>query len=224
VRPDRAAPAQAPAPRWQRLDSDQRRAQILEAAGQLFSDRPYSSVSVADIAAAAGVARGLLHHYFGTKRELYLESLRHLMETATVPATPPLASVKDPALWEKNVDAWMGLVEANRDMWFAAIGAGETGRDRVLHQILDSARERTASQVLEVLGLDQEAGPELRAVVRAYSRLAEETTREWLEHRRLTRAQARTFLVGSLPLMVDQLLPLMIAAGDARDDGRFTSP
>ncbi|MGA2927292.1 MAG: helix-turn-helix domain-containing protein, partial [Solirubrobacteraceae bacterium] len=64
----------APRPaRWQRLEHDQRRSQILACARELFSQRTFTAVSMSEIARDAGVARGLLHHYFGSKRELYLE-------------------------------------------------------------------------------------------------------------------------------------------------------
>ena len=71
-----------PAPRWRRLEPDERKEQIYACAAQLFGERPYSEVSTSDIAAAAGVARGLINHYFGTKRELYLEIIRRAL---TVP-------------------------------------------------------------------------------------------------------------------------------------------
>jgi len=60
------------APRWNRLGADVRREQILTAAAKLFGERPYSAISTTELAEAAGVTRGLLHHYFGTKRDLYL--------------------------------------------------------------------------------------------------------------------------------------------------------
>ena len=69
----------ADAPRWRRLGPDQRREQILDCAVRLFGERPYAAVSTTDIARAAGVARGLLNHYFGTKRDLYLEVVRRMV-------------------------------------------------------------------------------------------------------------------------------------------------
>src|SRR5205807_8880700 len=77
--------APSPAPRWQRLEHDERRQQILDCARRLFSERNYASVSTSEIARQAGVARGLLHHYFGTKRELYLEVVRDLMRMPSNP-------------------------------------------------------------------------------------------------------------------------------------------
>lgn len=69
----------APTRKRVRLEHDERRQQILAAARRLFCDRPYSEVSMADLASAAGVTRGLLHHYFGAKRYLYLEVTRQLI-------------------------------------------------------------------------------------------------------------------------------------------------
>lgn len=206
--------------RWSRLDSDERRSQILAAARRLFAEHPYGSVSTVAIAEAAGVTRGLVHHYFGTKRELYLEAVEELVgDPAAFLAAPP-AEGSRPAgrldTWEESVDAWMDLIEANRDEWLLAVSAGETGRDAKMRAILERARDRTASQVLAVLGLDDRAQPEARSLVLAYGRFAEEVTREWLERGRLTREQARILLAGSLPLMVDKLLPEVAGRAGAR--------
>lgn len=196
-----------------RLDYDDRRAQILTAARRLFCQRPYSEVSMADLAEAAGVARGLLHHYFGSKRELYLDVVRQLVEVPTMPLPEAATGVGADNVWELSVDAWMHLIEVNRDLWMTAIGAGGVGRDPELDEILDEGRELTARRCLEALSIDPAAAPaEVWALVRAYGGMAEEVTREWLERRRLTRAQARELLRRALPLLVDQLLPAVQAA------------
>ena len=51
---------------------DERRSLILAAARELFSQRPYADVSVAGIAAAAGVSPPLIVFHFGSKRALYV--------------------------------------------------------------------------------------------------------------------------------------------------------
>jgi AcrR family transcriptional regulator len=195
-----------------RLDYDDRRAQILAAARKLFVQRPYSEVSMAELAEAAGVARGLLHHYFGSKRELYLAVVRQVVRVPTMPLPDPTASedLEVDNVWDLSVDGWMHLIEANRDLWLAAIGAGGVGRDPELDEILDEARELTAARCLEALGVDPaSASDEVRALVRAYGAFAEETTREWLERRRLTREQVRALLRRALPLLLEQLLPVV---------------
>ena len=64
--------------RYQRLDPATRRDQILDAASALFAERGYDEVTIEDIAKSAGVARGLVHHYFGGRKEVYLALLERL--------------------------------------------------------------------------------------------------------------------------------------------------
>src|SRR3954470_16315745 len=65
-------------PKFSRLDPAQRREQILDAANALFAERTYDDVSIEDIASAAGVTRGLVHHYFGGRKEVYIGLLERL--------------------------------------------------------------------------------------------------------------------------------------------------
>ena len=200
-----------------RLDYDERRGQILTAARRLFCERPYAEVSTIDIAEEAGVARGLLHHYFGSKRDLYLAVVREVVQVPSMPLPDGAGELPVERVWEASVDGWMEVIEANRELWLTAIGAGGTGRDAEIDAILNDAREVVAERALEALRLERdEHRDELMAVIRGYGGLAEEITREWLERRRLTREQARVVLLGTLPLLARRLLPEVIRAGDER--------
>ena len=55
---------------------EQVRAALLDAAAELFAEKGPGAVSVRQIAAAAGVNHGLVHHYFGSKQELLREVVR----------------------------------------------------------------------------------------------------------------------------------------------------
>src|SRR5215468_3626753 len=63
-----------------RLDNDQRRAQLLALGKQAFSDRAYDEVSIDDLAKVAKISKGLLYHYFPTKRDLYVAGLREIAD------------------------------------------------------------------------------------------------------------------------------------------------
>ena len=52
-------------PKYHRLTAAERREQLLDVANALLAERGYEEVTVDHIAKAAGVARGLVHHYFG---------------------------------------------------------------------------------------------------------------------------------------------------------------
>lgn len=54
-----------------KIDGDRTRGAILKAAEALFVERGFASISMATIAKAAGVTKSLIHHHFGSKRELW---------------------------------------------------------------------------------------------------------------------------------------------------------
>jgi AcrR family transcriptional regulator len=201
--------ATSPGPRWQRLEHDERRRQILDCARRLFSERNYSAVSTSQIAREAGVARGLLHHYFGTKRELYLEVVRSLMRTPSnpVPLQNPGRGLE--TIIGEGVDRWLTMLERNRGMWLAAIGGRGLGHDPEVEAILDEARERAADRLIESLQTYEaaQAPPPLRAAVRAYGGFAEAASLEWLQRGRLTREQTQVLLVQGFLSIVCDVLP-----------------
>lgn len=182
-----------------RMDHEARRGQILDAATGLFLRRPYSEVSVSDIAEAAGVAKGLLHHYFDSKRDLYLEVVR-AVSSVPLPVGAPGAPGEDPT-WAAAIDALLAFVAGNRELWLHATTVG----DGEVASIVDDSREVLAEQTIEALGLDDT--PVVRALVRGYGGLVQEVTREWLDRGRLTEAQAREVLVRTLPLLLERVLP-----------------
>ena len=83
------------AARRARLSTDARRQQLVALGGEMFSERPFDDVSIDDIAAAAGISKGLLYHYFPSKRDFYIAVVRHSADemeaiTETDPRLAPL--------------------------------------------------------------------------------------------------------------------------------------
>jgi len=202
------------APRWQRLDHDERRRQILDCARRLFSERNYASVSTTEIAREAGVARGLLHHYFGSKRDLYLEVVRTLMRmpSSPVPLQAPGRGLE--VVIAESVDRWLTMLEHNRGTWLAAIGAQGLGHDDEVEAILDHAREQAADRLIESLQTYEAATApvEVRAAIRAYSGFAEAASVEWLVRGRLSREQVHTLLVQGFLAIVNDVVPAVKGA------------
>jgi TetR/AcrR family transcriptional regulator, regulator of cefoperazone and chloramphenicol sensitivity len=54
---------------------------LLKAASRLFEHRGYSAVSTRDIAQEAGVNLGSIQYYFGSKSQLFVESVRSMMSS-----------------------------------------------------------------------------------------------------------------------------------------------
>lgn len=184
---------------------DERRARILSAARRLFSERGYSAVSTTEIAEEAGVARGLLNHYFGTKHGLYIEVVREMLRIRPAQPIPEYVDGATPAdRLSESIDRWLEMVARNRESWLAAVGAEGLGRDPEVEAVFDEAREQVTGNIIEVLGLGPaaDAPPELHAAIRSYGGLAEAATREWLERDRWSREQVAAFLKAALPQLV----------------------
>ena len=204
----------ADGPRWRRLEPDARREQILDCAVGLFGERPYAAVSTSDIAREAGVARGLLNHYFGTKRDLYLEVVRRMVLLPdlddAVAATGPLAERV-----ERSVDWFLDTVGEHGKTFVAVTGAEGVGDDPEIEKILAEADDVAARKVLQTVGLDERAvgDAQSRAVVRAYGGLVKAAMREWIRHGTLTREQVHLLLSRALVAIVQDVLPHVGPAG-----------
>lgn len=77
-------------PRTKSADAPAARDRILAAAREEFSERGYDKTSMRGIAKAAGVDSALVHHYFGTKEQMF--------EAAVEVAFSPVLSVRDSVL------------------------------------------------------------------------------------------------------------------------------
>lgn len=154
------------------------------------------------------MARGLINHYFGTKRNLYLEVLRSMVTIPPhVPSQLPQGSLSERV--EASVDWFLDNVSRNENTWLVAIGAEGLGRDPDVERILAEADEVAADRVLEAVGLaDVEHNREqLRAMIRAYAGMVKAAGREWLHRKRLTREQVRVLLSRTLLTLVEEAFP-----------------
>jgi AcrR family transcriptional regulator len=193
-------------PRGRRLEPDARREQILSCAVRLFGERPYAEVSTTDIANAAGVARGLINHYFGTKKGLFVESVRVLVTIPSV-AVESLPQGDLATRVDASVAWFLDVVSRHSRSWLAAVDGGGVGRDPEIARVLAEADEIAVDSILVAVGLDRfaEHRGELRAMIRAYCGLAKATAREWLERGALDREQAHRFLATMLITVVEKV-------------------
>jgi AcrR family transcriptional regulator len=197
-------------PRWRRLEPDERREQIFSCAARLFGERPYADVSTSDIAAAAGVARGLINHYFGTKRELYLAVIRRAV---TMP-NPDSHLVPDGPMEQRAglaVNWFLDMVASQGKMWLTATTEG-IGQDNEVEQIIVEAEKKSAERVLDAVGVTPEDGrrAELNALVRAFAGMIKSAGREWLLRKELSRDQVHTLLAKSLETLVGDVFPAVL--------------
>lgn len=169
----------APPPRA-RLDVDERRAQLLSLALGAFSERSYDEVSIDDIARAASVSKGLLFHYFPSKRDLYVAALgqaaRQLLEeTTTAPTGTPEERLR------RGLDTYVDFVERHRKA-YSALVAGGVGSDPKVAALLEETRSTFAARLLAHIP-DVQPGPLLQAALRGWVGFVEAASLDWVMRR-----------------------------------------
>jgi AcrR family transcriptional regulator len=189
------------------VSNESRREELIRVGLELFSARPYHEVSIDDLAAAAGVSKGLLYHYFPGKRDLYVALIRAAVEEMRE-VTAPQGGPPGPDRLRRSLDAYLDFVE-HREQGFRAVLQGGIGADREIWQITEEMRALTVERVLQGLGVERPR-PVLRSVLRGWVGFLEATSLDWLAHRDLAR---------------DQLLDLLtLALGSALEAAQRVDP
>jgi AcrR family transcriptional regulator len=124
-----------------------RRRQILDAALRIFADRGYHDTGIADIVAAADVARGTFYLYFPSKRAVFVELLDEICSAIESGIRRVDVSPGAPPAVEQllhNIRWLLSLPSARPEMLQLLLG--EAGRlDEELDRKLDSFHQRMFS-------------------------------------------------------------------------------
>ncbi|MBL8742727.1 MAG: TetR/AcrR family transcriptional regulator [Myxococcales bacterium] len=180
-----------PKPPRERLGTEERREQILNASRGLFLSRRYDQVSMEDVAAQAGVSKGLVFHYFSSKRDLYVAivqeaAVEFLAATEVPEGTEPIAMLAT------GLGRYLDYVEASSTGYLALLRSG-LGVDPVLFDLAESVRRTLAERMLTNLPLDMLASAHLDLssnaglIVRGFIGFVEASSLEWLERKQMTR-------------------------------------
>jgi AcrR family transcriptional regulator len=188
-----------------RLDPEVRREEILLAARKLFSERPYTSVSTGDVAEAAGVARSLVHHYFGGIRELMLAVIAHsgaaLVDMRTAGSDTPL----DERL-PHNVAAGLDVIGENRELWLALAVYGASVDDPDMRALMRAANEQFLERTLAINSDVIADTPTTRFALRSFQAFATEATRAWLMDE-ATREETQALIVAAFRHLLLNTIP-----------------
>jgi AcrR family transcriptional regulator len=189
-----------------RLSTDARREQLLASGARLLAQRPYDEVSIEEIARAAGVSKGLLYHYFPTKRDFLIAALERGQDelavlTAPDPDLPPAEQLA------ASLDRFLDFVEAH-EAAYAAIFRSRGGGDAEIQAALEAGRQQRMDAVIESLAsweaapASVERTPALETAVQGWFFFVEGAVLRWLERRDLERDELRELLgltlIGSL--------------------------
>ncbi len=161
------------APRRTRLSPDDRRRQLVGIGLAKLVSTPIQDLSVDEVAAEAGISRGLLFHYFPTKRDFYLACLgaagrRILRTTAPDPELPPEQRL------HQMVRLLIEQIDRRRSFYLALLH-GLGAADAAVVEVYDSLWAEATGRVMVCLEL-----PEDRVdVVHAWWKYVEDHALTW---------------------------------------------
>jgi AcrR family transcriptional regulator len=207
----RAATAAARPRRRIRLENDARRAQLLSLARKAFSDRSYDEVSIDDLAREAKISKGLLYHYFPTKRDLYIAGLTEIAEElvercTNLPADlPPIDRVRT------GLDAYLDHISQHARS-FVSLMRGGIGSDPEVAAVVEGVRKRLTDNFLEQTPFAAMLGRDVRfqTAVRGWIGFVEGASIDWCANQRLSREDMRDLLASILFAIMGVVAPQVL--------------
>lgn len=176
-----------------RMGVEERRQQLIGVALDLFSHRSPDDVSIDEIAAAAGISRPLVYHYFPGKLSLYEAALQRaaddLADRFMEPREGPLG-----ARLLRVMGRFLDFVDGHGPGFSALMRGGPAVGSSTTNALIDSVRQAAYVQILTHLGIT-DPPVRLELVIRSWISLAESTALIWLDGRRIPRAELELQLV-----------------------------
>jgi AcrR family transcriptional regulator len=187
-----------------RLSRDDRMAQTLAVAHELFAERGYAAVKMDEIAAAVGVTKPLLYNYFGNKERLYIACMERAGDALTKAIADAVSATANPAeALGDGVHAFFAFLDSDRAAWAVLFDetlpqSGEVA-DRIASyraQILDYVSVAMLAQLPEARR--DRARVEIEALSTALLGAAEALARWWLRSEALSADAAAELLISTI--------------------------
>jgi AcrR family transcriptional regulator len=194
-----------------RLSPEQRREQLLDLGVRLLAHRSLDELSIDLLAEEAGISRGLLYHYFGSKQAVHEAVVRHAADDLIAQTTPPSDGEPLERLLT-SVTAYVDYVVANHEGYVSLVKAAAGGNES-LRAIYEEARAALNSRIFrDDAASDSGEGeivpdtPATRLVVRGWSAMTEELVLAWIDAPGgVTREQLLAIIAGSLRAVVEAI-------------------
>jgi AcrR family transcriptional regulator len=190
-----------------RMSPEVRREQLLDLGLQLLSTRSLEELSIDLLADKAGISRGLLYHYFGSKHEFHEAVVRRAADevvrvTAPAPTGTPLERLAG------SLEAYVDYVLANYEGYSSLVRGAASGNP-ALREIYEETRSALTDRIFHSAGRDglAELGvrdtPAVRLMARGWSAMTEEVVLEWVRTGcRVPKEELLGMLTAALPAVL----------------------
>lgn len=179
-----------------RLSPDERRTQLLDIGSRLFADRPYDDVWIEEVADLAGVSRGLMYHYFASKRDFFAEIMK--VESARIlEITSPDTSLPVTEQVAAGLDAYIRYA-ASHEHGVRAINRGAMLGDSEIQAILTVELDVQQERILAALPAEVREDDVTRTALRGWVSFVRAVCMDWLDRKTITEDEVRDLCLRAL--------------------------
>lgn len=179
-----------------RLSPDERRTQLLDIGSRLFATRPYDDVWIEEVADLAGVSRGLMYHYFSSKRDFFAEILE--VESARIlEITAPDTSLPVAEQVAAGLHAYIRYA-AEHEHGVRAINRGAMLGDAEIQAILTVELEIQQERILSALPAEVRDSEVTRTALRGWVSFVRTVCVDWLDRKTITEDDVHQVCMGAL--------------------------
>jgi AcrR family transcriptional regulator len=188
-----------------RMSPDTRREQLLALGVRLLSTRSIDELSIEMLAEEAGISRGLLYHYFGSKQDFQWAVCRRAADdlievTAPVVAGGPLERL------EVSLRAYVDYVRSSFAGYTSMVRGAASGSVE-LQAIYEEAQAALTDRIFDVDGdggllgvLGAADTPAVRLMVQGWAAMTEQVVLDWVQDDRgISQDDLLAMLAAALP-------------------------
>jgi AcrR family transcriptional regulator len=180
-----------------RLSPEERRAQLIRLGVEMLSTRGLEALSVDEIAKQAGISKGLLFHYFSSKRDFHLAIVRRASEEL-LEATEPNRELAPFDMLRDSIERYVDYVAEHREAYISQL-RGPASADPEFVAVFEANRATNAARVVGNLPVDVANRAQFELAVRGWIAFLEETTISWLRGRQISREELIELNFRALP-------------------------
>jgi AcrR family transcriptional regulator len=196
-----------PEPAYTRLGVDERSAQLIAAGAALFAEHAFEEISMRQIAAAAGISKPLLYHYFPSKIELFKAAVaEQAMELESL--IEPNGDGTPLEQLTQSVDAYLAWIESHSRAWQKLMQSAATLPEA--REVVERFRVETLERIVHRVTGSHKPRPALRAALQGWLGYVDAVLLDWVATNDLNRSQVRELIVaafGGALLAAQQLDP-----------------
>ncbi|HEX5357375.1 MAG TPA: TetR/AcrR family transcriptional regulator [Aquabacterium sp.] len=163
-----------------RLEPDARRAHLLAVGASVFGSKAYDEVQIDQIAQQAGVSRGLLYHYFPSKRAFFAAIVQGGYDEI-LKATRPDPKLSPADQLQAGLEAYLDYVQSHPHM-YRAIFRSAASLEQTVQEVVNRNLDLQARRILKSFGGSSTPHSLPYLAVRAWLAFLIQAVLDWLDH------------------------------------------